>query len=148
MKALVVYDSVWGNTEKIAQAIGSGMGGDVKVVRPNQVNLSELASLEILVVGAPTQGGRATKAIQDFISQIPPGSLKNIKVTTFDTRMKMFIARLFGYAADRIETVLKQKGGTLAVPPEGFIVKGREGPLEDGELERATKWGKTITEGK
>jgi flavodoxin I len=124
------------------------MGGDVEVVRPNQVNASELGSMDILIVGAPTQGGRASKAIQDFVSQIPARSLKNIKVTSFDTRMKVFVARLLGYAADRIATVLKQKGGTLAVPPEGFIVKGREGPLEDGELERATKWGKTIAEGK
>jgi flavodoxin I len=145
VKALVVYDSVYGNTDKIAKAIGGAIAGEAKVVRPNEVNISELGSFDLLIVGAPTQGGRATKAVQDFVSQIPASGLKNVKVTAFDTRMKMFIAKLFGYAADRIAGELKTKGGTLAAPPVGFIVKGREGPLEDGEIERAAKWGQDIS---
>ncbi len=145
MKTLIVYDSVYGNTEKIARAIGGAIPGEVQVVRPAEVNLSQLGSFDLLLVGAPTQGGRATKTIQDFVSQIPEGSLQGRKVTTFDTRMKIFIAKFFGYAADRLARALKDKGGTLVSPPMGFIVKDREGPLADGELERAAKWGQEIS---
>jgi len=57
MKASVVYDSVYGNTEKIARAIGGAIAGEVKVLRPGEVNSSDLASLDLLVVGSPTQRG-------------------------------------------------------------------------------------------
>ncbi len=60
----------------------------------------------------------------------------------------MFVARLFGYAAGRIADSLKAKGGNLAPPPEGFIVKGNEGPLKEGELERAAGWAKGILQSK
>ena len=71
MKALIVYDSVYGNTEKIAKAIGSGIGGDVKVLRADEAKVPETNGIDLLVVGSPTQGGRATQAIRDFIKKIP-----------------------------------------------------------------------------
>ena len=54
------------------------------------------------------------------------------------------LTKVFGKAARRIAYGLKNKGGTLIAPPEGFIVIGLQGPLEEGALERATKWAKTI----
>ena len=146
MKTLIVYDSLYGNTEKIAKAVAGTLTtfGEVKVLRVGEVNLSEFESVDLLVVGSPTQGGKTTLAIQEFLSKIPANSLKNISVTSFDTRVKIFVAKLFGYAAGRIATSLKDKGGRLAALPEGFIVKGREGPLKEGELERAAVWAKGI----
>ena len=67
MKVLIVYDSAYGNTEKVARAIGGVITGEVKVLRPGEVNPSELQSLDLLIVGSPTQGGRPTPAIQDFL---------------------------------------------------------------------------------
>jgi len=148
MKALVVYDSVYGNTEKIARAIGGAIAGEVKVLRPGEVNPSDLASLDLLIVGSPTQGGRATPAIQEFLSKIPANALKNISVASFDTRFSTRLVKIFGYAAGRIANVLKDKGGRLVAPPEAFIVKSREGPLKEGELERAASWAKGIIESK
>jgi len=148
MKVLVVYDSVYGSTEKIARAIGGAITGEVKVLRPGEVNLSELQSIDLLIVGSPTQGGRATPAIQEFLSKIPANALKNISVASFDTRFSTRLVKIFGYAAGRIANILKDKGGHLVVPPEAFIVKGREGPLKEGELERAAVWAKGILESK
>jgi flavodoxin len=148
MKALVVYDSVYGNTEKIARAIGGAIAGEAKVLRPGEVNPSDLASLDLLIVGSPTQGGRATPAIQEFLSKIPANALKNISVASFDTRFSTRLVKIFGYAAGRIANVLKDKGGRLVAPPEAFIVKSREGPLKEGELERAASWAKGIIESK
>ena len=149
MKALVVYDSVYGNTERIAQAIGGALGkpGEVKVLRPGEVGQADLKAIDLLVVGTPVQGGRATKAVRDWLGGIPAGGLKNVNVATFDTRMKHFVAKLLGYAGDRLARSLKDKGGKLVAPPEGFIVMGREGPLAEGEIERAAAWARGLAKG-
>jgi flavodoxin I len=142
MKALIVYDSVYGNTEKIAKAIGGAIAGEVRVVRVSEVNSAELKTVDFLIIGSPTQGGRPTPAIQDFLNKIQEATLKGINVSAFDTRFSTRLVGIFGYAAGRIAGSLKRKGGTLILPPEGFFVKGREGPLKDGELERAASWAK------
>jgi len=150
MKALIVYDSLYGNTEEIARAVDGALtpAGEVKVLRVGEANPSECASVDLLIVGSPTQGGKATPAIQEFLSKIPANALKNVSVTSFDTRVKIIVARVFGYAAGRIADSLKDKGGHIAAPPEGFIVKGGKGPLKQGELERAASWAKGILESK
>jgi flavodoxin len=145
MKALIVYGSVYGNTEKIAQAIASGLGekGEARLVRAGKENV-DLQGVDLLVVGSPTQGGRPTPPVQEFLKAIPSNGLQNIRVASFDTRMRKggsgAFAKLFGYAADRIESEMKKRGGTV-IASEGFGVKGREGPLEEGETDRAQKWG-------
>ncbi|HEX9896370.1 MAG TPA: flavodoxin family protein [Dehalococcoidales bacterium] len=148
MKVLIVYDSLYGNTEKIAKAIGSAIVGEVKVLPVSEANPAELKSLDLFIVGSPTQGGMATKAMQAFLNKLPEVSLKGINVAAFDTRMTTKFVRIFGYAAKRIASSLKAKGGNLVVPPEGFFVTGSKGPLKVGELERAANWAKGIAEGK
>ena len=148
MKALIVYDSVYGNTEKIAQSIGGAISGDVKVLRAGEVHLSELESIDFLIVGAPTWGGRPTPAIQDFLKKVSEPAIKGINVAAFDTRISTKLVGIFGYAAGKIARSLKTKGGTLVASPEGFFVKGTKGPLKEGELERAAGWAKEIVRSK
>ncbi len=158
MKALIVYDSVYGNTEKIARAIAGAItpSDGVKVLRAGEANPSELASIDLLIVGSPTHGGRPTPAIREFLSRIPANAVKNVGVTSFDTRFQAkdkgvgmrILLGVVGYAAGRITDSLKGKGGYLAPPPEGFIVEDNEGPLKQGELERAAGWAKGILESK
>jgi len=142
MKALIIYDSFYGNTEKIARAIGGAIAAEVKVLRPGEVSTSELQSVDLLIVGSPTQGGRPTKAIQDFLNKLPATAVKGISVASFDTRFSTKLVGIFGYAAGKIAETLKRKGGTLVLSPEPFFVKGRQGPLKEGELERAALWAK------
>jgi flavodoxin len=142
MKTLVLYDSAYGNTEKIAKAIGGAIAGEVKVLRPGEVNPSDLASVDLLIVGSPTQGGKPTKAIQDFLNKLPESVVKGINVAAFDTRYSTRLVTIFGYAAVKIAGNLKTKGGILISAPEPFFVKGKEGPLKEGELERAASWAK------
>jgi flavodoxin I len=148
MKALIVYDSVYGNTEKIARAIAGALApsGEVKVLRAGEVNPSELVSLDLLIVGSPTQGGRPTKAILDFLNKLPEPAVKGVNVAAFDTRFTTKLVAIFGYAAGKIAGSLKTKGGALILPPEAFFVKSKEGPLKEGELERAAGWAKRIVE--
>jgi len=144
MKALIVYDSAYGNTEKVAKTIGGAITGEVKVLRVGEVNPEELKTFDLLIVGSPTQGGRPTRAIQDFLNKVPAAALNGINVAAFDTRLSTRLVGIFGYAAGRIASSLKRNGGTLLVSPEGFFVKGTQGPLKEGELERAANWAKGI----
>lgn len=145
MKTLIVFDSAYGNTEKIAQAIGSALTGEVKVIRAGNLNLAELETIDLLVVGSPTYGGRPTPTVQEFLDRIPESAIKGKKVAAFDTRYSTRMVKIFGFAADRISDNLGSKGGALTSSPKGFFVKGKKGPLTEGELERAAGWAKEIT---
>ncbi|MFH0850115.1 MAG: flavodoxin family protein [Candidatus Bathyarchaeota archaeon] len=147
MKTLIVYDSVYGNTEKIAKAIGEGVAGEVMVLCAGEVDLSKMEAFDLVIAGSPTHGGRPTPAMRDFLNGAPGPALKDTKVAAFDTRVTNKFVSIFGYAAGRIGNSLKSKGGRLVVSPEGFYVKGSQGPLKEGELERATGWGKGIIDG-
>jgi flavodoxin len=147
MKALVVYDSRFGNTEKIAMAIGKALSGEVKVVRAKEVNLDEIHSTDLLIAGSPTWGGRPSTEMREFLNRIPKNALNNIQVASFDTRDTSVLTKVFGKAAPRIAACLKDKGGNLVAPPEGFAVKGLQGPLEEGALERATQFAERIAAG-
>jgi flavodoxin I len=150
MKALLVYDSFYGNTEKIARAIAEAITppDEVKVLRAGEANPSELASIDLLIVGSPTHGGRPTPVVQQFLNKVTQPSLAGINVAAFDTRATTKLAMVFGYAAGRIARNLKKKGGNLIGSPEGFFVTGTKGPLKEGELERAAGWAKGILESK
>ena len=150
MKALIVYDSVYGNTEKIARAIAGALAssGEAKVLGAGEVNPSELESVDLLIVGSPTQGGRPTPAIKELLNKIPANALKNVSVASFYTRFSTRLVGILGYAAGKIAGSLKTKGGTLILSPEALFVKSKEGPLKDGELERAAVWAKGILESK
>ena len=153
MKILVVYDSYFGNTEKVAQAIGVALGDDVAVKRPRDVEAGELSELDVLIVGSPTRAFSPSDAIKDFLKTIPSGALKGVKVAAFDTRIAKedtenpvlrFMINIFGYAAKPIGENLVRKGGEPLGEPAGFFVLDTEGPLRDGELERAAGWAKSL----
>jgi flavodoxin len=155
MKTLIVYDSVFGNTEKIAQAIGRSLdlGGDVETRRVGEVKPGGLGGTNLLIVGSPTRAFRPTKAITAFLHRIPRGNLAGVRTAVFDTRIDVkevhsavltFFASIFGFAAEAIAKRIGKKGGTPAAPPEGFIVTGSQGPLREGELDRAAQWAKRL----
>ena len=156
MKALVVYDSVFGNTGQIAQAIGDALGiqENVETVRVGDVTPEQLSGLTNLVVGSPTRQFSPTGATTGLLKSIPNNGLAGIQVAAFDTRFTeseinkirilAFFVRIFGYAAEPIAKQLVKKGGELAIPPEGFYVTDTEGPLQEGELERAAEWARQI----
>jgi flavodoxin I len=156
MKAVVVYDSAFGNTEKVARAIGQALGppGDVETVRVKDIKPEQLTGLTLLMVGSPTQKFRPLATITRFLKGIPDNGLKGVKVAAFDTRIAesevqkagilAFLVKIFGYAAEPIANGLVKKGGGLVLPAEGFYVGGTEGPLLDGELARAADWAKRI----
>lgn len=156
MKTLVLFDSQYGNTQQIAQAIASQLGSpeDVTLLRPAEFDSSQLSGLSLLVVGSPTQRFMATPALMAWLNGIPRDGLRGMQVAAFDTRLTVqqiqatpvlkWFVRKSSYAAWWLAKRLKNKGGALLLPPEGFYVDGMEGPLLPGELERAAAWGRKI----
>jgi flavodoxin len=153
MQAMVIYDSAYGNTQAIAEAIGAGLGPpeEIPIRHVGEVQPDHLAGLDLLVVGSPTQKFTATAPITRFLKALPPNALQGVRVAAFDTRFPQskidevrilaFFVSIFGYAAKPIARRLQGRGGELVAPPEGFYVSDTEGPLLDGELARATAWG-------
>lgn len=147
MKTLVIYNSVFGNTKKIAQSIAAALGS--QAIPISQADANQLRELDLLVVGSPTRKFSPTEGISKFLNGMPKNHLTGARVAAFDTRIVLetidsktlrFIVDKGGYAAKTIAKTLEKKGGQLAAPGEGFYVTGEQGPLKDGELERAADW--------
>ena len=147
MKTLVIYDSVFGNTEKVAQSVAAAL--QTTALPVSQVTAEQVREQDVLVVGSPTRGFRPTEGISKFIEALPKNHLANVRVAAFDTRIVLetinskalrFLVDKGGYAASTIAKMLQNKGGKLVLAPEGFFVTGEQGPLKDGELQRATEW--------
>jgi flavodoxin I len=152
MKALVIYDTKYGNTEKIAEAIAGGLGPGVETRVVTEVDPHALGEYELLVFGTPTWGGRPTPALKHFLGAIPAAALRGRAVAAFDTRLPVkgmalplrLLIRIIGFAAGRVAGPLQAKGGNLVLPAEGFMVADKEGPLLEGEEERARGWAHAL----
>lgn len=155
MKTLVVYDSVFGNTEKVALEIGRGLsqGHEVRTLRVSAVSQLTLEGVQLLVVGSPTRAFRPTNGVKRFLSGLPKGSLTGVKAAAFDTRVDVSamrspilrsIVKRGGYAAPAIAKMLRRGGAEEVSDPEGFIVEDSEGPMREGEIERAAQWAHAL----
>jgi flavodoxin len=144
MKTLVLYDSAYGNTEKIASAISNAMIDDARTIHVRDFNPSELASTDFLFVGSPTQGGQPTSAMRELLNNLKGSDFQNTQIAAFDTRLSTKWVGILGYAVGKIGNSVKTKGTNSVVPSEGFFVNGKKGPLKDGELERAARWAKSV----
>lgn len=144
MNALVVYDSVYGNTKEIAEAIAGVLEqhGSARVTATGSATVSDFVGIDLLALGGPTQNSGLSPAMKKFFEKIPAETFSGLSVVAFDTRIRIS-KWLSGSAAERIDRVLRRQGIGLLVPPQSFFVAGTEGPLEDGENERAQEWANT-----
>ncbi len=145
MNTLVVYESQFGNTEKVAMAIAGALRafGQVQAVHVDPGHHIELQGVDMLVVGGPTQNRGATSGLRSFVAAIPPKLLRNMRVACFDTRYRQ-PSWLVGSAAGAVAKNLQGMGVAPVVPAESFLVSGQKGPLMSGELERAAAWAQTL----
>jgi len=143
MKVLIVYDSQFGNTEKVAKAIAVALGlkEDIHVLRVNTVKAEDTKGLDILIVGSPIHAWGPTKSIKSFMKSLRPEILSGVRAAAFDTG---YPSRMAGSAAKSIEKALSKAGCSIVVPARKFIVTGNKGPLADGELDNAAAWAKEI----
>lgn len=145
MHAMVLYDSLFGNTEQIACAIEGVLKEDGPVALRAVSEVDVLPpDLDLLVIGGPTQGHGVSAPMKTLLDATPPGRIDGVDVATFDTRLK-WPEFLSGSAARGIAKHLTHKGARLITPPESFYVEGKEGPLAAGELDRAATWARQVS---
>jgi hypothetical protein len=154
MKAVVVYESLWGNTAAIARAIAEGIGPEARALSTAEATPEAIAGVGLIVAGAPIQGfslpndrmraGIRTDAepapdisaptLRSWLEHLPAGDGRS---AAFDTKIRWSP----GSAAAVIDREMAKLGYAPVVSSEHFIVNGQHGPLREGELERARQWG-------
>jgi flavorubredoxin len=130
-KAIVIYDTQFGNTEKIAMALTSGMskqGISVDCVNVEDVRIDVLTEYDLLAIGGPTHGFGMSGPMKTFMKKLDHVDLKDKKAFAFDTKNR---SRLWGSAAKGIEKRLKKLGLNIVLSYASAIVKGLKGPLQD-----------------
>ena len=157
MRALVVVESMWGNTRTVAEAVASGLGDATEVLEVRKAPFELPDDVGLLVVGGPThafsmsrsstrhdavergaRGADEAQGIREWLEGMPPSD--RIEVATFDTRVDK-VRRLPGSAAKAAGKVVRRHHLGRLIATESFYVSDMEGPLLDGELDRAKDWG-------
>ena len=161
MKALVVYESLFGNTRAVAEAIGAGLGDrlDASTIVAADVDTALAGACDLLVIGSPTHGHGLPSAqsrtaglksgvsraiveapgIRELLTRLPAGGGRS--AAAFDTSLRG-PRWLWGAASRPIARALTNAGYALVLPPETFLIRGMKVPtITDTELKRASNWG-------
>jgi hypothetical protein len=161
MKAIVVYESLWGNTAAIARAIAEGIGQGAQALSTAEASGSVVAEAGLIVVGDPVLGFnlpdekmRASIRSNSFGAPVPP-NLDHPSVRSWLTGLPKGQARSAAFetgiwwspggATKAIHRELEEAGYPALVKGQRFIVTGKYGPLRKGELERARLWGAELS---
>jgi flavodoxin len=146
MNSLVVYESKFGNTQTVAEAIAKGLGlhGLARIVEVDDPYALTLDAVDLLVIGGPTQAHGMSPAMRAYLSALIPKAPTGTRAAVFDTRLKG-PGFLWGSAAKAIAVAFRHAGFVVVTPPESFLVEGMKEPqLVDGEQARAEEWATTI----
>jgi hypothetical protein len=160
MKALVVYESHYGNTQKIAQAIAEGIGSEARALPTGEAMPEVVQAAELVVAGAPvmafglpkesmlTNMAKDTKApyppdvsqpsLREWLETLP--HRQGAAAASFETRLRWSP----GGSTGAIDDLFHKAGFRTITKPGKFVVKGSYGPLNEGEVERAREWGATL----
>jgi len=148
MKACVIFDSRYGNTEKIAKSLEAGLhqaGIETVCINARDVTVDDsLAQYDLICVGAPTEWHTASKPMRALLRNLKAIDLSGKYGFAFDTR---FAAPLSGSAAKLIEKELKDRGILIITSRESAIVAGAKGGamlLKEGEEERFKQIGARV----
>jgi flavodoxin len=163
MKALVVYESMFGNTEQIARAVADGLGEsvDVQLVEVSHAPGEPDADLALIVAGGPThafsmsrentradainrgaEAGEREFGLREWMAALPSGHLA-AKIATFDTKIES-MRYVPGSAAKAAAKAAHRHGYPSAAKAESFYVRDVDGPLVEGEIDRARAWARQL----
>jgi len=160
MKAVVVHESMFGNTRRVAEAVAAALqpGFGVEITGVEGATTALLGAADLVVLGAPTHGHGLSRpqtraqtlrngvpaaiaqgpGMREVLARLPAG--RGRPAAAFDTRLRWPVW-LSGAASRHIAAALRAAGYALVAAPESFIVSATAGPMRDGEIERAGAWG-------
>ncbi|GAA3560420.1 flavodoxin family protein [Nonomuraea rosea] len=163
MEALVVYESMYGNTRQIAEAVADGLATRMRTMVAEVGSAPGLVGEEVglLVVGGPTHAFSMSRAstrqsaaqqatgplvsrgdgVREWLGALRTSSAA-LGSAAFDTRIAK--PRMPGSAARGVARRLRRLGIRAVAPAASFYVTGTKGPLVDGELDRAKRWGERL----
>ncbi|UCC68127.1 MAG: flavodoxin domain-containing protein, partial [Armatimonadota bacterium] len=126
MRTLVIYDTLHGNTAKIAQAIAEGLAGagEVTVKKFTEAESQDLNSADFVVAGCPTHAWTISRPTKAFFRSLGRARFEGKAAAAFDTK---FQKRLTGSAAGKISRAFEKLGFRIIREPESFFVRGMEG---------------------
>lgn len=144
MKAVVLYDSIYGRTRELAMVIAGVLDKryDVQTAAAEEW-FSIKSRPDLIVVGSPTVRRRPTQAILTALRKIPVEVLDRVAAATFCTRYNR-PRFLTGAASLGIARRLNHRGARVEISAESFVYDEPDGPLVDGELERARHWAEQV----
>jgi flavodoxin len=151
MNTVVIYFSKFGHTRRIADTIAEvfSSAGSVELMAHDKVEPEHLVKANLVVMGTPTHRMNMPEVVRPFFDRLPRRILRGKAVAAFDTSYKMadrnspaWLARFT--AAPKLARKLRRLGGKCSAPPETFFVKDREGPLYEGEIQRAGRWATSL----
>lgn len=141
MRVLVIYDTTYGNTERIARSIAEELGRsgrEVSFRRQSGSGEEDFIGVPLWVIGSPTHWGRAPFRFNTLLRNAVKDAGNDHDFVTFDTRYE----KMHSGAADRLHRMLAKNGLRPLLPPQPFIMEGDK--LRPGEEERARELGRTI----
>ena len=164
-RAIVVFESMFGNTEQVAVAVADGLkteGVPTAVFEVSTAPADLPPSVDLVVVGAPThafslsrpktrseavrQGADETKAaigLREWLENVRPPSDRPVHVAVYDTRATQ-VRRLPAAAGPSAARLARRRRFARVDRPVAFLVADMQGPLVDGEIDRATSWGRSL----
>ncbi|HEX9635653.1 MAG TPA: flavodoxin domain-containing protein [Candidatus Limnocylindria bacterium] len=162
MRAIVVYESLWGNTAAIARAIAEGIGQEAQALTTDAASAEAIAHADLIVAGAPVLGfSLATDQMRNSVARgeddapTPPDLAHPSMRSWLDSLPRgrghaaAFETRIWwsprGATGD-IEGRLTRAGYRTIARPQKFVVKDKYGPLREGELDRARRWGEELAQ--
>jgi flavorubredoxin len=129
-RALVIFDTRFGNTEKIARAFDSGLkqvGVETSCLKTSDVDLASLKEFGLIAIGAPTEWLTASKPMKAFLVNLKKAEMNGRFGFAFDTRLGRALS---GSAGKLIEKELQRDGVRLLRPHESAIVFGKNSSMD------------------
>jgi len=147
MKGIVIFDTSHGNTKTIAEIISETLkesGIEVDTFYVKDVKKLSTEDYDFLVLGSPTKFGTMSFTVRGFLGKVKSKDWMDKPFAAFDTENPENIEKKEGSAAEKIAEKLKEKQMNQLLPVLKAVVLGMKGPLQEGEIERATEYGRKL----
>jgi menaquinone-dependent protoporphyrinogen IX oxidase len=147
MKGIVVYDTSYGNTKKIAETIAETLkesGIDIDLFHVKEVKKLNAKDYNFLVLGSPTKFGTMSFAIRFFLGKVKSEEWMNKPFAAFDTENPENMEKKEWSAAEKIAERLRDKKMNQLLPALKAAVLGQKGPLQEGEIERTKGYAREL----